>query len=257
MQWGIRLTVLLDKVAGNNFVHKLRAICLLEADFNLINKTIFAKQMLGSALANNLIPGECFSKKGSNCINAVMTKVFICDESRIHHHNVAGNDFGNCYDRTAHQIAAIFLRCFGVPQLAINILLETMEIMQFFLCTGFGESATSYGGTHEERLAGFRQGNAAAGPGFTASMSLLIVKAYLRDGFGTQIYSSYYRQLLILAAAMYIDNTDSVHWSCISLCSPVKLIATAQTATYAWGGLSIATGAAKKPDKCYAYFLSF
>ncbi len=51
--------------------------------------------------------------------------------------------------------------------------------------------ATSYGGTHEERLAGFGQGIAAAGPGFTA-MSSLIVKAYLRDGFDAQIYSSYY-----------------------------------------------------------------
>ena len=30
--------------------------------------------MIGSALENNLIPGECFSKKGSNCVNAVMTK---------------------------------------------------------------------------------------------------------------------------------------------------------------------------------------
>jgi hypothetical protein len=214
--------------------------------------------MIGSALANNLIPGKCFSKKGSNCINAVMTKVFICDESRIHHHNacIAGNDFGNCYDRAALPIAAILLRCFGVPQPAINVLLETMKTMQFFLRTGFGELATSYGGTHEEQLAGFGQGNAAAGPGFTA-MSLLIVKAYLRDGFGAHIYSSYYWRRLILAAVMYVDNTDLVHWSRLPFCSPVELIAAAQTATYAWDGLAIATGAATKHDKCYEYFLSY
>jgi hypothetical protein len=41
--WRIGLTVLLKKVVGNNFVHKLRAICLLEADFNWINKIIYAK----------------------------------------------------------------------------------------------------------------------------------------------------------------------------------------------------------------------
>jgi hypothetical protein len=93
----------------------------------------------------------------------------------------------------------------------INVLLETMETMGFFVHTGFGESATSYGGTHKEQLTGFRQGsNAAAGPGFTA-MSLLIMKAYLCDGFGAQIYSSYYKQLLILAAVMYVDDTDLVH----------------------------------------------
>jgi hypothetical protein len=123
-----------------------------------------------------------------------------------------------------------------------------METMRFFLQTGFGESKTSYGGSHKERLAGCGQGNAAAGPGFTA-MSLLIVNAYLRNGFGARIYSSYYKRLLILAAVMYVDNTDLVHWSSLPSCTPVELIAVVQTATYAWGGLAIATGAAMKPDK--------
>jgi hypothetical protein len=109
--WGIGLTVLLEKVVENNFVHKLRAICLLEADFNWINKIIYAKRLIGFALENNLIPRECFSKKGSNCINAVVTKIFICDESRIHHHNacLVGNNFSDCYDRAAHPMAAISL----------------------------------------------------------------------------------------------------------------------------------------------------
>jgi hypothetical protein len=121
------------------------------------------------------------------------------------------------------------------------------------LQTGFRELATSYGGTHEEHLAGYGQGNAAAGPGFTA-MSLLIVKAYLPNCFGAQIYSSYYRQLLLLATVMYVDNNNLIHWSCQPFCSLDKLIVASQTATYALGGLAIATGAAMKPEKCYAYF---
>jgi hypothetical protein len=64
-----------------------------------------------------------------------------------------------------------------------------METMRFFLCTGFGESGTSYDGTHEELLPGYGQGNAATGPNLKA-MSLLIVKAYLPNGFRGQIYSS-------------------------------------------------------------------
>ena len=257
-RWGVGLTVLLEKIIGNNFVHKLRAICLLEADFNWMNKMIFAKRMIGMALDKKLIPGECFSKRGSNCISAVMTKIFICDESRIHHHDAVfeGCDFADCYDRIAHNVAGISLRAWGVPQPAINILLETMEMMRFFLRTGFGESKQSYGGTHEQRLAGYGQGNAASGPGFTA-LSSLIVNAYLREGHGAQIYSSYYKRLLLLAAVMYVDDTDLIHWSRIPGCSPEELIAAAQTATYAWGGLAIATGAAMKPEKCYAYFLSY
>ncbi len=214
--------------------------------------------MIGSTLERNLIPGKCFSKKGSNCINAVMTKIFICNKSRIHHHNacIAGNDFEDCYDHAAHPIAPLLLHSFGVPQPAINVLLETMETMRLFLRTGFGESKTSYGGSHKEHLAGYGQGNAAAGRGFTA-MSSLIVNAYLRNGFGARIYSSYYKQLLLLAAVIYINDTDLVHWLNLPSCTPGKLIAAAQTATYPWGGLAIATGAAMKPENCYAYFLSY
>ncbi len=133
--WGIRLTVLLEEVIGTNFVHNLRAVCLLEADFNWINKLVFAEQMIGLALENNLIPGECYLKKGSNSVNKVMTKIFSCNESRIHYHDpcIAGNNFCDCYDRAAHLIAAILLQCFGIPQPAINALLNTMETMRFFV----------------------------------------------------------------------------------------------------------------------------
>ena len=43
-----------------------------------------------------------------------------------------GNDFGDCYGQAAHPIAALLLWSFGVPQPAINILLETMETMWLF-----------------------------------------------------------------------------------------------------------------------------
>lgn len=32
--WGRGLTVLLEKIIGNNYVNKFRVICLFEADFN-------------------------------------------------------------------------------------------------------------------------------------------------------------------------------------------------------------------------------
>ncbi len=113
-QWGVSLTVLLKKIIGNNFVHKIQAICLLEADFNWMNKMIFTKRMIGMALERKLIPGECFSKEGSNCISAVMTKIFICNESRIYHHDAVFEacNFVDCYDRIVHNVAR-FLSSMG------------------------------------------------------------------------------------------------------------------------------------------------
>ena len=166
------------------------------------------------------------------------------------------NNFCNFYDRIAHPVAAISLQSRGVPQPAINVLLNTMKTMQIYLRTGFGELKASYGGSHEVCLVGYRQANASSGPGFTA-LSSFIVNAYLHDGFGTQIYSCYFIRLLFLAAIMYVDDTDLIHWAQKPSCTPDKLIATVQTATYTWGGLAIATGAAIKSEKCYAYFLLY
>ncbi len=51
-KWGLSAG---DK-AYNVFVHKLRAFCLLEADFNQWNKLIFAKQMMQQAIQEGSIP---------------------------------------------------------------------------------------------------------------------------------------------------------------------------------------------------------
>ncbi len=101
----------------NNLINKMRTICLLEADFNWHNKLIYARRMMSSALDKDLIPLECFTQKGSNCVNAVMTKIMYCNESRTHHHPmiVLGNDFADCYDRVALPVASVALQSFGIP----------------------------------------------------------------------------------------------------------------------------------------------
>ena len=40
--WGNGLTVLLEKIFGKIYLDKMRAICLLEANFNRLNKFVFA-----------------------------------------------------------------------------------------------------------------------------------------------------------------------------------------------------------------------
>ncbi len=81
-QWGVGLTALLEKTQGNNNIHKMRAIILLEGDFNYYMKLIFAWRMVISAQDMGRIPIKCFAKKGSNCVNAVITKIMVCDESK-------------------------------------------------------------------------------------------------------------------------------------------------------------------------------
>jgi hypothetical protein len=172
---------------------------------------------------------ECFAKKGSNCINAVMTKIMFCNESRTHHHPTCngGNDFADCYNRIAHTPASITVQSFGVPMPAICVLLIAMQTMQFFLRTGFGESTRLYGESLKNPTLGLGQGNAAAGPGFLA-ISSLIVNAYLHEGHGARTITSMSFCHFILAAVLYGDDTDNTHMTPENTASPSDLIEHAQ-----------------------------
>ena len=257
-RWGIGLTILLEKTKGNNHIHKMRAICLLEADFNFFNKTVYARRMMRSSQDKGQIPMECFARKGSNCVQAVMTKVMFCDKSRTHHHPtcIGGNDFGNCYNRIAHPPASIALQSWGVSRESVRLILIAMQTMQFYLRTGYGESTSTYGGSEEDTQLGLGQGNAAAGPGFMA-VSAQIVNAYLRDGNGARTVTSYTNRPVSLAAVIYVDDSDLIHMTNHVTVPTKELIRHAQESTNAWGGLAIATGAALKPEKCFAYFLTY
>jgi hypothetical protein len=191
-RWGRGLTVLLETIVGNVFVHKLRAICLLEADFNWWNKLIFAKRMMQQAGREGAIPQECFAKKHSTCNHAVLTKQFFCDSSRSLHHpaGLGECDFGDCYDRAAYPPTSIALQSWGIPKSAIRVLLTLMATMQYVLKIGFGESTDSYGGTSSSPNSGLGQGSGASPPAFLA-LGSLIVNAYRRMGHGVRIRSSY------------------------------------------------------------------
>ncbi len=56
--------VLLEKVFRIIYIDKMQAICLLEADYNWLNKFVFAKQMMDKAFQGDIIPEE-HAKRGS------------------------------------------------------------------------------------------------------------------------------------------------------------------------------------------------
>ncbi len=182
----------------------------------------------------------------------------LCEKSWIHHHLmcISGNDFGDCCDRVAHPPASIALQSWGVPHPAIKVLLLAMQTICFFLRMGYGESTESYGKTSEDRTLGFGQGNSAAGPGFLA-LKAQIVNTYIGDGHGACLQTSFTDCLFILAFGIYVNNTDLPHVTALVTATPKGLIDHTQKSTNAWSSLTIDTGAALKPEKCFAYFMVY
>ena len=105
-------------------------------------------------------------------------------------------------------------------------------------------------------MAGSGQGNGAAPAAFSA-ISALVVNAYRRMGHGAKLTLSYTARLFLLAAIMYVDDTDLLHWADNPYVSDEEFILQCQKATTDWGLLAHATGGALKPAKCSIYFMLY
>ena len=78
-RWSKGLSVMLEKIAGVALVTKLRAILLMEADFNFHNRLIFGDRMMKLSRENGLVPEEIYSKKGKTAEDAILQQVLLFD----------------------------------------------------------------------------------------------------------------------------------------------------------------------------------
>jgi len=256
-RWSYGLTVMLEKIAGISLVNKLRAILLMEADFNMHNKLLFGKRMLDNARANGIIPPEQYSEQQSTAEDGSWDKILQSDLSRQMRTPLAiiSADAGNCYDRIHHAIIALVFRALCMSVGTIAAMLLSIQLMKFYLRTGWGESQRFIGGDIWRILHGLCQGNGAAPAGWLA-LSSLLVWIQKRQGYGAKVQSPITRVWLDIMGVLYVDDTDLLIMD-VCLKSPYDLWQQSQDATTSWGKLLLATGGVLKPPKCFYYFLNY
>jgi hypothetical protein len=144
---------MLEKTLGITLVTKLRAILLMEADFNATNKIVYGNLMFTNARKHNLISEEIFSEKNWMANKGTLCKTLFYDITRQARvpAAIASIDASNCYDRIAHTMASLVLQAFGVLITAVESTLGAIENMKFFLCMGFGDLTSFCGGWHKHK----------------------------------------------------------------------------------------------------------
>ena len=122
-RWTRGLSIMLEKIAGVALVTKLQALFLIEADFNFHNKLIFGNRMLDLARKYRLVPEEVFSKKGQTTEDAILLQVLASAIARQKRAPliVASVDAAQCYNRVAHAMVALILRCSKVLKAKLNV----------------------------------------------------------------------------------------------------------------------------------------
>ncbi len=125
-RWSWGLSVMLEKTLGVTLVTKLRAILLMEGDFNTTNKIVYQVRMLQNARKYNQMPEEIFGKKNRMADDGTLCKTLFYDivrQTRIGA-AIASVDASNCYDRITHAMASLIFQAFGVPITAVGSVRE-------------------------------------------------------------------------------------------------------------------------------------
>jgi len=163
-RWRMTLNVMLEKLAGNCWVEKLRIIMLFEADFNSNNKWL-GRTLMKQAASKHILAeqqyGSCKGKAmGTQCLNkwlfynyiwAMHIPVVLCS-----------NDAKSCYNHIILIITALCLCRLGAPPKATESMITTLAQLCHHVQSAFGNSTQSQGQEDWlEPAAGIGQGNGA------------------------------------------------------------------------------------------------
>ena len=165
-RWAIGLSVVLEKIPGVIDVDKLRAILLMEADFNFASHLYFGKRLKASAEEHNIIPDDAFaSTENNSSIEVSLCRFLFFDLVRQLKFNAAfgSYDAHKCYDCVVHSFTSMAARAVGTSIAIINTIFCVIQMIQFHLRTGFGNSKDTYvSKSRRKSFQGLCQGNGAA-----------------------------------------------------------------------------------------------
>lgn len=255
-RWQQGLQVILEKKPGVLLVSKLRAILLMEADFNFGNKLYIGARMIRNASSD--IPRDLYGGvKGRRPEFMALSRRLLTDILRQKRRAgvLASVDAQSCYDRITHSTAAICCQRWGVPSRIMETMLKTIQGMKFFLRTGYGDSDKFYGGG-EHLFQGICQGN-GAGPAVWLAISTVLVLILHEKTEGRPIRGAITAASLVVLAFLFVDDTDLFVLGDLHTADHVDLISRLQVLIDMWQGLLHASGGSLSADKCSWSLIAF
>jgi hypothetical protein len=209
LRWQHAIDVMIPKKANSKQVDKLRVICLMEADFNYMNKWMGRITMKHAENANSIAPEQFGSRKHKSAILHAFNKALCFDYFRLSKSDVslAVLDAKSCYDRILPPLACVSLRQHGLPQSIINASFNTIKDMSHYVRTAFGTSTSSYD-RGDGYMHGILQGN-GAGPCIWVMLSTPILNMLKASGCGVNIPISSTDSFQVVGFA-FVDDVDVI-----------------------------------------------
>lgn len=86
-------------------------------------------------------------------------------------------------------------------------MLYTLQNMQYWIRIAYRDAKTSFGATSDDSYMGMGQGSGGSNPGCSCTFTP-VVNAYKTKGYNAVMHSAWSRRIMLLAAVLYVDNTD-------------------------------------------------
>jgi hypothetical protein len=254
-RWKRGLDVQLLKKAKVFIADKLRTILLLEADFNMNNKALGSDAMRIGERTKNVARDNYGGRKYLQAPEVGMNSKLSSDSiwARRGRAILMSNDAKGCYDRIAHIVVDLALQRLGLPRPALSSMLNTIQEMDHYVRTAFGDSEGHYGPEANRPPAqGILQGN-GAGPAGWFAISTVLIQTLTDEGFGLREWSLISQRAVSITCFAFVDDTDIIHVNNDRTVPTQELIHDAQRAL--WEDLLTATGGALAPNKSYWYLV--
>jgi hypothetical protein len=146
-RWQTVVNAMLEKIPGKPYLHKLRVIHILEADYNLALKQIFGRRLLQNCEQHGAL-GDIQDgfRKGRSMIRTLLHNEIVNDyNKRLRINNFVGmTDISGCFDRIVVPVISLLNIKNGCPDKAVEMHSRTLESAKYHLKTKQGISSNFY-----------------------------------------------------------------------------------------------------------------
>ena len=161
------MSVILEKSPSNLNTEKLRAILLLEVDFNTLYKIIFNnRMMLVLEVREEILQEIISSRRIQAATHLVLNKKLIIDIANTKKLPIVimYTDIINFHDRVACLFASLNTPYFRLDIAYLLVLIRTIQLMKIFLHVLFGVLRQFYTGDNYQSFQRVVQGNGTVLP---------------------------------------------------------------------------------------------
>ena len=169
-RWKKTITALIEKKTGTPFIHKFRAIHIVERGLQFLSKYFYACKMIHNAESHGLISDEQYGGRKHQMAQSVVINN-ICYYNVSHQTLIScafmDDDARACYDRIITSLSSLECRWWGLSKTVTDFTTQFIEEQKYHVRSAYGVSNDHYKFDPLSPTQGSGQGLSWAGPRWT------------------------------------------------------------------------------------------